>query len=959
VSFSISVNGDARSGAAAPESSIVLGQSEPGRLGAEVVASQSRVVGRESELAVIRGFVEADARRRAFVLAGQAGIGKTTLWEAGVDLARERGLRVLAARASSAETRLSFSALIDLCDSVPSESLAELAGPQRVALEVALLRAEPEDEAPSVHAIALGFRNVLRALSARTSVLIAIDDVQWLDAPSVEVLTFLVRRLKDEPVAFLLTRRADSATGLERVLQRGELRCLEVGPLSFGAIRRLLVERLGLSVSRQLLHRIVDVTLANPLFVLELGRELLATGVPATADELPVPAGIEDLLGMRVGSLPAPLRRVLVALALSADLRIFELAAAGGQGALDDAVDRGLVRVEGDRVRAVHPLVAAAAMRSAGRGERRELHLALARAIADEELRAMHLALATDETDGELSATVAAAAATASARGARQQAVALAEHALRLTPAGAEQRGKRVLELADYLERAGEMQRLTDLLTPEVELLPAGTPRARAWLMLSEGAGSRHMDDLADHHRRALAEGADDPGLRARVLAKQASNAAASTISDLSRAESWALAALKTAGGAGPDVQRMALYALAWVRAMTGRPVDDLCRSSQAASDVAAYIAAAPERVAGQRLVWRGEIPRARETLMRFLALADERGERESYALMRLHVCELHLRVGEWDAAEALLDEWAQSADRELMFRPKYERCRALLAAGRGDIEQTQRWATLAVARGEETGCRWDTFEGLRALAISHLLAHEPAAAAESLRIVWHHLDREGIDEPGVFPVAPELVQALTELGELQEAEAVTGRLAELADRQAHPWASITVARCRGVVVLAGSVGDASAADALERAAADYERIGLRFDAARSLLSLGRARRRLRQWGSARRAMEQAITAFDAMSSPGWAQQARSELERVGGRRPRASGELTQSEQRTAELAADGMSNKEIARELVVTVHTVEVHLSRAYAKLGVRSRAQLSGRLLAPGTPHSAGTSR
>src|ERR1019366_5134849 len=125
-------------------------------------------------------------------------------------------------------------------------------------------------------------------------------------------------------------------------------------------------------------------------------------------------------------------------------------------------------------------------------------------------------------------------------------------------------------------------------------------------------------------------------------------------------------------------------------------------------SDETAYIAAAPERVAGQRLVWRGEIRRAREALTRLLQLADERGELESYALMRLHVCELHLRVGEWDAAEALLDEWAQSADRELMFRPKYERCRALLAAGRGDIEQTQRWATLAVARGEETGCRWD-----------------------------------------------------------------------------------------------------------------------------------------------------------------------------------------------------------------------------------------------------------
>jgi DNA-binding CsgD family transcriptional regulator len=921
------------------------------RLGAEAVIAQGGAVGRESELATIRQFVEADASRGVFVLAGPAGIGKTTLWEAGLDIARERGRRVLSARASDAETQLPFSALIDLCDDVPTEVLQELASPQRSALEVALLRAAPVDEAPSVHAIALGFRNVLRALSAQTPILIAIDDVQWLDSSSLDVLTFLARRLEDEPVAFLLTRRAERPTAVERALERSGLQSLEVGPLRLGSIRRLLIERLGLSVSRHILRRIVDVTLANPLFVLELGRELLATGVPATADELPVPSGIEDLLGMRVGSLSGPLRLLLVALALSADLRVAELTAVGGQDAVDEAVDRGLVHVDGDRVRAVHPLFEAAALRSAGRGERRELHLALARAISDGELRAMHLALATEGTDERLSLTVAAAAAAASARGAREQAVSLAEHALRLTPAGSDCRGERVLQLADYLERAGELQRLTELLTPEVESLPAGAPRARAWLMLAEGAGSRNMDDLADHRRRALAENSDDPELRARVLAKQASNAAASTISDLSQAESQALAAVSAAHSAGPDTQRVALYALAWVRAMTGRSVDDLCHTSRAASDVAAYIAASPERVDGQRLLWRGEIPRAREMLIRFLALADERGERESYALMRLHVCELHLRVGEWDAAEALLDEWAQSADRELMFRPKYERCRALLAAGRGELEQTERWAKLAVARGEETGCRWDTLEGLRALGIGRLLGHEPAAAAESLRTVWQHLEREGVNEPGVFPVAPELVQALTELGELEEAIAVTDRLAQLAEQQAHPWAAVTVTRCQGIAGLAGSVANASAAAALQHAAAEYERLGLRFDAARSLLSLGRAQRRLRQWGSARLATEQAIAAFDAIGSPGWAQQARAELERVGGRRPRPSGELTQSEQRVAELAADGKSNKEIARELVVGVHTVEVHLSRVFAKLGVRSRVQLAGRLSGPVT--------
>jgi hypothetical protein len=130
------------------------------------MGSLTRVIGRESELVLIREFVDADAPRRAMVLTGRAGIGKTTLWEAAIELARERGWRVLEARGSSAEAQLPFSTLIDLCDDVGSEDLACLAGPQRSALEVALLRAEPAGSSPSAQAIALGFRNLMRTLGA-------------------------------------------------------------------------------------------------------------------------------------------------------------------------------------------------------------------------------------------------------------------------------------------------------------------------------------------------------------------------------------------------------------------------------------------------------------------------------------------------------------------------------------------------------------------------------------------------------------------------------------------------------------------------------------------------------------------------------------------------------------------------------------------------------------------------
>jgi DNA-binding NarL/FixJ family response regulator len=156
----------------------------------------------------------------------------------------------------------------------------------------------------------------------------------------------------------------------------------------------------------------------------------------------------------------------------------------------------------------------------------------------------------------------------------------------------------------------------------------------------------------------------------------------------------------------------------------------------------------------------------------------------------------------------------------------------------------------------------------------------------------------------------------------------------------------VTARRCEAVVRLATGAYDEADAAALTEAAAAYEELGLRFDRARTLLALGRAQRRLKQWRGARESLEAAVAAFDDLGSPGWVDEARSQLSRVGGRRPKHADGLTPSEQRVSELAADGLSNKAIAQTLFVTVHTVEVHLSRAYAKLGVRSRTQLAGRL-------------
>ena len=526
-------------------------------MGGGVTERLERIIGREAEVSALRQFVAAEPTAGTVVLAGVPGIGKTTLWQEGIDSARDRGLRVLVSRPSGAEAQHSFAGLIDLCDGLEEHALAVLPAPQRAALEVALLRSEPGGQPPGAQAIALGFLGVLRVLSANAPLLVAVDDLQWLDGPSNDLLAFAARRLEREPVAFLLAKRPLAPSQLERALERRSVHRLDVGPLSFGATRRLLAARLKLSLSRDLLRRVVDVTLGNPLFVIELGRAFIEQGIPEGRDDIPLPGGIEDLLGMRIAALAPDVRRLLVAVALSADLRAAEAVAVAGVQALERAIDAGVIDVVGDRVRPSHPLVTAAAKSAAPRGEQRELHLALAGAVADDELRAMHLAFATEHTDGELADTVERAARAAFARGARQQAVQLAEHALRLTPPRSPARPERLLVLARYLEVAGEIQRVTDLLTPHLASLPSGAPRARAWLMLSEGAGPRHLDDLRRYRERALAECDNDPLLRALVLAKNASNAAGSTITGLERAGD--AVALATIGALQQPAAQLAL----------------------------------------------------------------------------------------------------------------------------------------------------------------------------------------------------------------------------------------------------------------------------------------------------------------------------------------------------------------------------------------------------------------
>jgi DNA-binding CsgD family transcriptional regulator len=929
--------------------------------GAETLAAPARgsceVIGREPELAVLAEFLGQGTGWPALLLTGGPGIGKTALWERALRLAHDRGIRVLAARPSGAEAELSFAGLFDLLEGMDIGAVRGLPAPQRRALDAALLRAEPTAPAPAPaaaperFAIAAGFLSVLRSLAAGGPLLVAVDDLQWLDAASAEVLAFAARRAGGQRCQFLLSRRSGPATGVEGELGPATLHTAEVGPLGLDATRRLLSQCLGLTTPPRTLRRLFDAAQGNPLLALELGRALAQGRAWPIGAEPPVADLAANPFGTRVAGLPAAARRALLATALTGHMRLPQLLAVADAAAVEELMAAGLVVSDSQRVRLSHPLVAVAARRHSRVAERQALHLALADVAADETLRARHLALSAPAQDTVLAGTVAAAATAAASRGAAHDAADLAEHALRLTPQTAAEYPGRLLALAECLLTVGEPSRVTELLGPRIGELPAGGLRARAHLVLGVDAD---LPEHEEHLEQALANSADAPALRATALATKSRLLALCRIERIGEAEALAVQARALARSAGAEVAEHAQEALNWARIMRGHPVGGVIERGQEVTGSSTVYESSTGRTVAVQLAFCGRIRAARALLRRLLALAGERGETRLAGFYLLHLCELELRAGDLRECSRLLEEWAVSGAMGGV-ETAHARCRCLLASLRGHPDEVERWAAAAVAPAAARGHwnMWDELEVLRARGAAALFGHEPERAAGALGRVWEHTLREGVADLGAFPVAPDLAEALVRLGRTTEADAVAGHVRDLAERRDHPWAAATAGRCAAMVRLAAGY-DERAAVQLAGAAAGYGEAGLRFDRARSLLWLGREARRARKRTQARQALETAGAEFDALGSAGWAGQARAELDLLGTRGTAAADGLTAAEQRVVALAASGMSNKQIARRLFVAVHTVEVHLAHAYAKLGVHSRAQLASRLASRAPPQA-----
>ena len=918
--------------------------------------SVGSVVGREEELELLRGLLaDTAAGPLALLIEGEPGIGKTTLLEAAVDAARERSYRVLACRAVGAEVQLSFAALGDLLVDVLAETLPELPTPQRRALEVALLLEEARGPPPDQRAIALAFLGVLRLLARSGPVLVAVDDAQWLDTPTAAVLEFALRRLGSEPIALLATVRREEGRvtllELERAVPEGRLRRLAAAPVSVGALQRLLRLRLGAALSRPVLLRVHEASGGNPFYALELARALERQGSePEPGRPLPIPENLHDIVQERLAELPEQAQDVLLAVAALASPTVpLVRATTGSRGrpaaGLEAAEAAGVIELEGERIRFSHPLLGSTLYSRAESAQLRGLHRRLSRVVSDPEEQARHIALAASGSDEGVARALDAAGRHASVRGAPVAAAELAELAVEFTPEGRDSgRRRRTLEASDYHYAAGAPIRAHSILGALLDELPRG--RARAEVVLRLAHTSEEQEKAAELCERALREAKGDDRLLSRV---HAAHTASWPVRGGSRhALAHARSALEHAERAGD--RRLTVAALSglalfeiWAGQITSGLLERALALQQPGDELPDY--ANPKRILALRLFYQGRLDEARALFEHVLADAAARGDEPTCAMVRLRLADVEWRAGNWtQAAEhaAAAHEAAEQIGLEHLGHQSLYR-KALVDAHRGRIEEARAAAEEAVALSEVAQHASARAIVFGVLGFVELSLGDATAADRYLRPVLAWLD-EGDMGLAPFPASPYALEALIGVGELEQARELLVQFEREGRELESPWVLAVAARLRGS--LEAAAGDLpSALVSLERALAEQEGRGWPFERARTLLALGETQRRGKQKRAARESLQAALAVFEELGAPLWAEQVRADLRRLGGR-PRGPGELTPTEERVAALVGQGRTNREVSAALYVTERTVEGHLTRVYAKLGVRSRAELARRL-------------
>jgi DNA-binding CsgD family transcriptional regulator len=923
--------------------------------------ADTNLIGRRAECGVLDGLLEGvrGGRSAALVLRGEAGIGKTALLDYAVESAPD--LRSARAAGAEPEMELAFAGLHQLCGPM-LDRLGRLPGPQRDALRIAF--GLEDGAAPDRFLVSLAVLGLLSEAARERPLVCVVDDVQWLDRASVQVLAFAARRLLAEAVLVIFADRAPGAD------LRG-LPELTVAGLRHADARELLGSVVRWPLDEQVASRLVTETRGNPLAVLELPRGIspaeLAGGF-GSPEALPLPARIREDFASQSRSLPEPARLLLAAAAAdpTGDPALVNRAAGRlGLGAevAEQAEETELLDIGGLGGQVVfrHPLMRAAAYRAVSRGDRRRVHAALAEvtdAQADPDRRAWHLAHATSGPDEEVAADLERSAGRAQARGGLAAAAAFLERSAGLTSEPG-CRARRTLAAAQASIRAGAFKKSLDLL------VRAENGR------LDEVSGAR-IDLLRGQIAFFSGLSSDAPPL----LLKAAKRLESLDL-DLAREtylNAW-MAALFAGRFAGAgDLAEVSQAALALPRPARPARVADLVLGGLALLVTDGPAAAAPSlrqaagafadaRIsAGERMRW-GWLGQAaasalwddvrwRAILVRQVQLARDAGALDQLPIDLGSLGTDAAWRGDFATATALAEEAAAVCAATGARSAPY--AAMLMASLRGDQAEATPLIEATIAEAAAGGHGAAAAYAHWAAAILHNgLGHYADALAAA---------QYASQEPPALYMSmwalPELVEAAARCGKSQLAAAALERLAETTRPGGTDFGLGIEARSRALVT------DGAAAEGHYREAIDrLGRTQLRPELARAHLLYGEWLRRSGRRTDAREQLREAHEMLTVIGAGGFAERARRELlatgENVRKRRSETTGDLTAQEAQIARLAGDGLSNQEISTELFLSPRTVEWHLRKVFAKLGISSRRQLRGVLPGAGYRSSTRSSR
>ncbi len=907
------------------------------------VPSAVRLLGRTREQEVLERTVGSvrDGRGAVLLLHGEAGVGKTALLDYAVEAAGD--FRVIRISGAEGEMELAFAALQRFVS--PLIGLKErLPEPQQKALGVAL--GLSGGQVPDRFLVGLAVLGLLSEAAEEQPLLAVVDDAQWLDDSSAHVLAFVARRLTAERIGLLFAAHTP-----------GELLAgspaLKVEPLGRVDSRALLGSVLPARLDEHVLERIVLETRGNPLALLELPRGLTPAqlaggfGLPVTKT---MPASIEESFTRRLAGLSYDARRFLLVAAADSvgDPAVVWRAAEGLgiPGSVADTVQgEGLLEVA-PRIVFRHPLVRSAVYRAAGLKERRVVHRALADATdpqVDPDRRAWHLGQATPSPDEEIARELELSAGRAQARGGSAAVAAFLERAAELTPSPG-RRAQRLLAAAGARRDAGDLDGALGLVA-EVE--------------------TKALDEL-DKGRVRLLEAQIALEQRRTIDAGRLFLGAATRLQEIDPALARD-AYLEALGGALTNdvaVDGGARVVAAAARAAPPAPGEPRCvdvlLDAYAVRLTDGYAAAAPIYARALELVLAADPPEddvgrwlslssARdsnvlalelwdEEALQFLAARQVQVAREQGALGHLEfalsfLARSHMLAGDLTTAATVLDEARLIA--EATGNPQLVNAPLVLAAWRGGEAEA---AELIDASSEEaTRRRWTSNAYARSVLYNGLGRYEEARDA-----AWQAMQPDPIGY-GTFLV-PELAEAASRTADRAPLDYAVSWLAERTGAISSGWASGIEARVRA---LAGKGEDAE--DQYRKSIAQLSATRLRLELARSRLLYGEWLRRERRRVDARGQLRTALDELTEIGAEAFAGRAERELlatgERARKRTVETDDELTPQETQIARLAADGLTNREIAAQLFISPSTVEYHLRKIFRKQEVKSRTQLARR--------------